>query len=184
MDEPVVLDFGTSATAEGKVRVRRIAGQACPPGWLIDAEGKPTTDPNVLYNDPAGSILPMGGDQAYKGFGLGLAIDLLAGALSGGWCTRPNPEPPLGNDVLFIVFESNRFSGSEYFLREVTAAAAHVRSCPTAQSSREILLPGDPERKTTALRTQDGIPIDEGNWKQLVDLANRLRVPVPSGLSA
>src|SRR2546429_42070 len=84
----------------GQVQVPRMAGTPCPPGWLLDPEGRPTTDPNQLYVDPPGSILPMGGDQAYKGFGLALTIDMLAGGLSGGWCSRPNPEPPLGNDAL------------------------------------------------------------------------------------
>ncbi|HVT30358.1 MAG TPA: Ldh family oxidoreductase, partial [Lacipirellulaceae bacterium] len=60
----LVLDFGTSATAEGKVRVKKIAGQTCPDGWLLDAEGHPTNDPNTLYGNPPGTIRPMGGDQA------------------------------------------------------------------------------------------------------------------------
>ncbi|MGC4003621.1 MAG: Ldh family oxidoreductase [Pirellulales bacterium] len=79
--DPLVLDFGTSAMAEGKVRVKKIAGQQCPPGWLLDSDGKPTTDPNSLYGTPPGTILPMGGDQAYKGFALGLIVEIFAGAL-------------------------------------------------------------------------------------------------------
>ncbi|HEY1066293.1 MAG TPA: Ldh family oxidoreductase, partial [Pirellulales bacterium] len=96
---PLLLDFGTSATAEGKVRVKKIAGQTCPEGWLLDSEGKPTTDPNTLYADPPGTILPMGGDQSYKGFGLGLMIELFAGALSGGVCIREKPINQNGNCV-------------------------------------------------------------------------------------
>ncbi len=178
--DPIVLDFGTSATAEGKVRVKRIAGQQCPPGWLIDPDGKPTTDPNKLYGDPPGSILPMGGDQAYKGFGLALVIDMLAGGLSGGWCARPNAEPGLGNDAIFILLDPSLFGGAEHFLHEVTGVAAHVRGCPTSEGVREILLPGDPERKTLAERSANGIPIDDGNWKALVDLAGKLGVAVPA----
>src|SRR5438309_201953 len=58
-DSPHVLDFSTSATAEGKVRVKKIAGQQCPDGWLIDNQGRPTCDPNTLYGSPPGAILPM-----------------------------------------------------------------------------------------------------------------------------
>src|SRR5262245_50777137 len=47
-ETPLVLDFSTSATAEGKVRVKKIAGQPCPEGWLIDSDGNPTCDPNSL----------------------------------------------------------------------------------------------------------------------------------------
>jgi uncharacterized oxidoreductase len=177
--DPIVLDFGTSAVAEGKVRVKKIAGQPCPPGWIIDADGKPTTDPNQLYGDPPGSILPMGGDQAYKGFGLSLIVDMFAGGLSGGSCARPNPEPPLGNDVVFIVFDPALFGGADHFLTQVTGSANWVRSCPTADGVREILLPGDPERRTRAERSENGIPIDDGNWKALVELAGKLNVAVP-----
>ena len=177
--EPVILDFGTSATAEGKVRVKWIAGQQCPTGWLLDADGNPTTDSAVLYRDPPGSIRPMGGDQAYKGFGLALVIDMLAAGLSGGWGARPNPEPALGNDVVFILLNPALFAGQEHFLREVTGVATHVRGCPTAEGVREILLPGDPERCTLAERSTKGIPLDDGNWKQLVELAGKLNVPVP-----
>ena len=46
------------------------------------AEGRPTTDPGVLYRDPRGTILPLGGPQAYKGFGLGLMLDVLCGGLT------------------------------------------------------------------------------------------------------
>lgn len=178
-DGPIVLDFGTSATAEGKVRVLRIAGKQCPPGWLIDAGGRPTTDPNVLYVHPPGSILPMGGDQSYKGFGLGLVIDMLAGGLSGGWCSRPNPEPPLGNDAVFVLLDPRFFGGTEHFIREVTGVAAYVRACPTREGAQEIPLPGDPERRTLAERSLMGIPLDDGNWKQLADLAVRLGVQLP-----
>ena len=48
-DGAIVLDFSTSATAEGKVRVKHIAGESTPEGWLIDSEGKPTTDPATRW---------------------------------------------------------------------------------------------------------------------------------------
>jgi uncharacterized oxidoreductase len=122
----------------------------------------------------------MGGDQAYKGFGLGLVIDMLAGGLSGGWCARPNPEPPLGNDVFFMLLDPSHFGGSEHFVQEVTGLASYVRSCPTAEGVSGILLPGDPERRALAERSKNGIPIDDGNWKQLTDLAQRLGVAAPA----
>ncbi len=178
--DPIVLDFGTSVVAEGKVRVHKIAGKECPPGWLLDAGGRPTTDPNQLYENPPGSLLPMGGAQAYKGFGLALVIDMLAGGLSGGWCSRANPEPPLGNDAAFVLLDPKSFGGQEHFITEVTGLSAHIRSCPTIEGVREILLPGDPERHTLAQRSTNGIPLDDGNWKLLAELAAELRVPLPS----
>ncbi len=178
-DGPLVLDFGTSATAEGKVRVKRIAGQTCPDGWLLDCEGRPTNDPNTLYGNPPGTILPMGGDQAYKGFGLGLMVEIFAGALSGGVCIRETPINQNGNCLFMLLVDPARVGGREHFAREVAGLSEFVRGCPRAPGVEEILLPGDPERRTFAARTAAGVPFDAGNWNELVKLAASLGVAAP-----
>ncbi len=177
--DPIILDFCTAATAEGKMRVSWIAGKRVPPGLLIDATGRPTTDPSVLYREPRGAILPFGGPQGYKGFGLGLVVDILAGALSGGLTAHPNPEPPLGNDVFALLIEPDRFAGREHFVAQVKQLLEYVRSCPPAEPGGEILLPGEPERRVFWQRKQHGIPIDSGNWQALTRLAERLGVRLP-----
>ncbi len=176
---PLILDFGTSATAEGKVRVKRIAGELCPDGWLLDSEGRPTNDPNTLYGQPPGTILPMGGDQAYKGFGLGLMVEILTGALSGGVCVREVPITQNGNCVFMLILDPGHLGGAEHFAQEVAGLTSFVRSCPTMDGVSEILLPGDPERRTMAQRSQQGVPLDDGNWGELVKLAGQLGVAVP-----
>jgi uncharacterized oxidoreductase len=190
---PLVVDFGTSATAEGKVRVKKIAGEPCPDGWLIDSHGRPTNDPNSLYSDPPGTILPMGGPQAYKGFALGLVVEIFAGALSGGVCIREKPINPIGNCVFMQIIDPAALGGAEHFAREVDALLQFVRDCPReagvrepgclpgeATSNDEITLAGDPERRMLDARSRDGIPLDEGNWTALVAVARRLGVAVPS----
>jgi len=174
--EPLVLDFGTSATAEGKVRVLKIAGKTCPDGWLLDAEGRPTNDPNALYANPPGTIVPMGGTQAYKGFGLALMVEIFAGALSGGVTVREVPMNQNGNCVFMQLLDPAQLGGAEHFAAEVRQLIQFVRGCPRIDPASEILLPGDPERRTIAHRQMQGIPIDEGNWKQLAALAERLHV--------
>jgi hydroxycarboxylate dehydrogenase B len=179
-DGALLLDFGTSATAEGKVRVKRIAGQMCPDGWLLDSEGHPTNDPHTLYGKPPGTILPMGGDQAYKGFGLGLMVEIFAGALSGGVCIRETPINQNGNCVLMLLLNPGGLGGAAHFSDEVQALTEFIRSCPTVAGVQEILLPGDPERRAAALRGAHGIPLDEGNWNELVKLAAKLQVAAPA----
>ncbi len=179
-ERPLVLDFGTSATAEGKVRVKRIAGQKCPDGWLLDAEGRPTNDPNSLYANPPGTILPMGGSQAYKGFGLGLMVEILTGALSGGVTIREKPINQNGNCVFMLLVDPEHVGGAEHYAAEAAQLVDFVTSCPRVAGCDEILLPGDPERRTMAARNRDGIPLDDGNWSQLADLAKRLNVPTPA----
>jgi hydroxycarboxylate dehydrogenase B len=181
-DEPLVLDFSTSVTAEGKVRVKKIAGQACPDGWLLDSNGRATNDPNALYGNPPGSILPMGGPgQTYKGFGLGLMVEIFTGALSGGICARPVPYEKKGNCVYMLLLDPNRFGGAEHFAAEVRQLVDYVRACPTADDCPSIMLPGDPERRLLAKAKEEGIFLDEENFAALAKLADQLEVKVASG---
>ena len=177
--DPVVLDIGTSVVAEGKVRVAFNKGQKVPDGWLLDPDGKPTTDPGVLYKEPRGSILPLGGNQAYKGFGIGLLLDMFVGGFSGAPCSTPGAPNMSGNAVFFLVIDINQFAGAEHFLREVSGLASNIKACPKAEGAQDILVPGDPERRACAQRRQSGIPLDDGTWKQLTDLATRLKVETP-----
>lgn len=177
---PVVMDFGTSAAAEGKVRAQFQKKQPTPDGWLIDHEGRPTTDPSVLYTEPRGNILPFGGAQAYKGFGLGLLLDLLCGGLSGGPCS--NPAYPLagqGNAAVFVLFNPELFGGTEHFLKEADGLTSYVRSCPTVAGVPGITLPGDPERQAKEKRSAEGIAVPDGTWELIAKTASELKVALP-----
>ncbi|MSR55840.1 MAG: Ldh family oxidoreductase [Gemmataceae bacterium] len=179
---PLVLDFSTSVCAEGKVRVAFQKGESIPPGWIHNAAGQPSTTPADLYTDPPGSILPFGGAQAYKGFGLGFMMDLMAGGLSGGDCSRPDrPMPGLGNSVAFVLWNVEMFGGCEHFLTAASGLSEFVRSTPLATGATEITLPGDPERRSREKRQVEGIPVPDGTWSQLAKLAGELHVPIPVG---
>jgi hydroxycarboxylate dehydrogenase B len=179
--DPLILDIGTSVVAEGKVRVAFNKGVPAPDGWLIDAHGQPTTDPGVLYREPRGSILPLGGTQSgYKGFGLGLLLDTFAGALSGAECSHPDVPARSANAVFFLVLDVDQFAGRDHFLRQVTLLSEAVRNCPRAPGVAEITLPGDPERREKKKRQASGITLDEATWKQLVEAAERLHVKPPT----
>ncbi|MFH1924613.1 MAG: Ldh family oxidoreductase [Planctomycetota bacterium] len=179
-DEPLVLDFCTSVTAEGKVRVKQIAGELCPDGWLLDGEGRPSNDPNILYADPPGTIRPMGGDQPYKGFALALIVEIFSGALSGGVCSRESPKNPIGNCVFMMVLDPGHFGGAEHFAGEVSSLVAFIRGCPRVDGVDEIILPGDPERRALNQKLAEGITFDPKNWAELVKLAAKLGVDVPA----
>lgn len=178
--DPVVLDFATSAVAEGKVRVAFQKQERVPEGWLIDAAGQPTTDPGVLYTDPPGYILPFGGSQMYKGFGLGLLLDLLCGGLSGGPASNPDlAMTGRGNAVVFVVFNPALFGGVEHFLKQTDGLTGYVRSCPTAEGVAAITLPGDPERMAKRKRQAEGVPIPDGTWSLITKAATELGVTMP-----
>jgi uncharacterized oxidoreductase len=179
-DAPIVVDFGTSVVAEGKVRTYYISRRPVPEGWLLDHQGQPTTDPAVLYEPPLGTIRPLGGAQAYKGFGLGLILDLWAGGLSGGPCSQAAGHGVPGNNVLFLVLDPAGFAGSDWLIGQATQLAEAIRATPRAPGVPAILLPGDPERLTQQERTAQGIPLDDQHWARLVELAARLQVTIPS----
>jgi uncharacterized oxidoreductase len=162
------------------VRVAFQKQEPVPDGWIVDSAGKPTTNPSDLYTDPPGAILPFGGPQAYKGFGLGLMMDALAGGLSGGECSRPDrPMPGLGNSVVFVLWDVDAFGGREEFLRTVGGLLNFVRGSERAPGVAEITLPGDPERRTRERRSAEGIPVPDGTWTLLTKLADELGVSLP-----
>ena len=178
-DGPLALDFSTSAVANGKVNVAYLAGEQCPPGWLQDAEGNPTTDPSVRFSDPRGTLLPMGGEQGYKGFGLALMLDILAGGLSGGWCPPAPESAVMTNNVLLVVWDPSQFSGQSHFLSEADKLIDYIRNTPRKPGVDAIRLPGDRGNALHRKHTAEGISLDDGTWRSLVELASELSIEVP-----
>jgi uncharacterized oxidoreductase len=177
-ERPVLLDITTSVVAEGKIRVKRNRGERMPPGWAIDARGEPTTDPMDLYSQPRGAMLPFGGEVGHKGFALSLMVDILAGALSGAGCTRPDA-PRVGNALFLLVIDVARMTPLDAFQERVRALVDYVRSAALAPGFSEILIPGEPEYRTEARRRRDGILVDDETWRQITNIAGSLRVALP-----
>lgn len=177
--EPLTLDISTSVVANGKIRVAQLAGRQVPPGWLQDAEGNPTTDPNTRFADPPGSILPIGGEQGYKGFGLGLMLDVLSAGLAGGSCPPAPLDAPLTNNVLFVVWDPDQFAGRGHFEAEGTRLINAVRGTTLKPGADEIRLPGDRGRSLREERLTNGLPLDDGTWGSLTELAGNLNVEIP-----
>jgi len=178
--EPMVLDISTSAVANGKIHVAQLAGRQCPPGWLQDAEGNPTTDPSVRFSDPPGTLLPMGGEHGYKGFGLGLMLDFLVGGLSGGFCPPSEPNAKISNNVLLVVWDPIRFAGNAHFVSQVDELIEYVRRVPLKPGVDAIRLPSDHGNLSHRQGRVDGISLDGGTWQELVHLAEELGVEVCS----
>jgi hydroxycarboxylate dehydrogenase B len=173
---PLVVDASTSVVANGKIRVAQLAGESCPEGWLIDAGGNSTTDPNDRFADPPGSILPLGG---YKGFGLGLLLDALVGGLSGGQCP-PAPDGTIEcNNVLLVVFSPEHFGGVEHFSRQLADLTEFARSSQRMEPETAIRLPGDRSNDLRSSRLADGIPLAAGTCGELSGVAKRLNVADP-----
>lgn len=176
---PLVVDISTSIVANGKVKADYLAGRQCPPGWLQDADGNPTTDPAVRFTDPRGTIYPLGGPGDYKGFGLGLLLDILIGGLSGGLCPPAPESTPGTNNVLLLIWAPEQFSGRPHFLAEADKLLDFVRSTRRRRDVDQIRLPSDHSSETCRRRSGQGIPLDPSTWHALVELARELDVDVP-----
>lgn len=180
-NDPLVVDISTSTVANGKVKVAYLAGTPCPPGWLLDHEGNPTTDPSVRFKDPRGTILPMGGEtDGYKGFGLGLLFDILVGGLTGGFCPPAPAGAPSTNNVLMVLWDPTRFAGSDHFLSQADKLIADVRNVPRKPGVDRIRLPGDRSAAVRAERLQSGIAVEAKTWHKLREFAAEHDVTVPA----
>jgi uncharacterized oxidoreductase len=176
---PLVLDMTTSIVAEGKIRVLRNRGQRVPEGWILDGQGRPTTDPNDFYGEPRGVLLPLGGQVGYKGFGLGLMVELLAGGLSGAGCSgAATAAAHPGNALFILAIAIDPFLDRSAFEQQVADFFAYVKSAPRQEGVEEILIPGEPEVRTEQRRRAEGIPVDEETWRQIQEAAAGLGVAV------
>jgi uncharacterized oxidoreductase len=171
---PIVVDFATSVVAEGKVRVARNGGKALAPDRILDVNGEPSTNPADLY--AGGMLLPA---AEHKGYCLGLMMDFLGGILTGGGCAVL-PTFQYGNAVLFTVHNIEAFRPLDEFLADGELVADAMITTPPRPGVERVLLPGEPEQLTAKERLQQGIPIDDNTWQQLVEAGTALQVGAPA----
>ncbi|MFI5013912.1 MAG: malate/lactate/ureidoglycolate dehydrogenase [Hyphomicrobiales bacterium] len=178
---PLILDFATSALAEGKIQVARNRGEALGEGLVIDGAGRPTTDPEAFYASPPGAIFPFGG---HKGYGLSFFCEVLAGSLTGGGSSHPdNPTASrLVNNMLSLALDPAAFPSAD-FAADIERLCAWVTSSPPMTKDGRVMLPGEIEAQTLATRSRTGIPLDAVTRRGLAEAARRLAVEVPRGIA-
>src|SRR5207249_9803498 len=139
--EPVILDVTTSTVAEGKLMVALNRGEQVPEGWIIDKEGRPTTDPKAFYD--GGALLTV---SAHKGSGLSILPDLLAGAISTGKSSDPN-ETVLRNNMLSIYIAPAVYDTDGVLAPDVARFLHWVKASPPAKPGEPVMTPGEVERR-------------------------------------
>jgi uncharacterized oxidoreductase len=185
-EAPFVLDMATSVGAEGKVRVARNKGVQLPPDWILDGEGRPSTEPWDLYGgDPPGSrtpgaLLPVGGPVGHKGFGLSMAVELLAGALTPAGPSRADAMGG-GNGIFMMAIDPERFAGLGPFTDALSGLIDYVKQPPFAEGFDEVLTAGEPERRRMADRLAQGIELDDETWRQIAGAAASVGVGMYEG---
>ena len=165
-------DFATSVWAEGKLRVKFNRGETVPGGIMLDGHGRASTDPKAFYGEPVGSLLTAG---AHKGYGLSLAVEILAGILSGTGAAG-SERVVFRNGTLMLCLDPARFLPLADFHAQVGELFGWVRSAPLAQDAKEIQIPGEPEERTARERRAQGVPVEDETWRQIQACADELGV--------
>jgi uncharacterized oxidoreductase len=172
-EAPMILDFATSAVAQGKLRVAHNKRESVPLGLLIDTHGSPTTDPRYAVVPPFGAMMPFG---EHKGYGLAVACELLGGALTSSGTEDGVARPHSGiiNGMLTIVLDPERLSTADAFARYTERFLAWIRGSPVAPGFDRVRIAGEPARTRRAKRSAEGIPVDATTWDAIGKAAARV----------
>jgi len=177
-DEPVLVDFATSAIAFGTVLTAKVQGEPLPAGVAVGPDGSPTTDATAASQ---GALAPFGG---HKGYGLGLVLGLLAGPLLGAKVGKA-----LGQAVkdghydkgdLLIAIDPAAFGDPTVFRATVDAHLAEVKASKKAPGVETIRVPGKRGFAERAHRLREGVPVENSVWDQIAALAAELHVALPT----
>jgi LDH2 family malate/lactate/ureidoglycolate dehydrogenase len=173
---PIVSDMANTGVARGKIYLARNRGETIPPGWAMDVEGRPTTDPDKAIE---GIILPMAG---HKGYAIAAMIDVMAGVLTGSQFLASVNGP----------YKYDRKSGAGHFLIAVDIAKtqpitdynkrieqfiAELKSVPLAADTQEIFYPGEIEARNDVKNRAEGLSLPDGTLEDLFRIAKETGVP-------
>jgi (2R)-3-sulfolactate dehydrogenase (NADP+) len=162
---PLVVDLSLSEVARGKLMVAAKEGKPIPPGWALDRDGQPTTDPKAGLE---GSMLPMGGT---KGAMLALVVELLVTALAGAamgfeassFFVDEGNKPRIGQ--AFLVVDPDALAGRATYLDRVEALVTEIGRDPG------VRLPGARRDALAARAAAEGIAIPDALAQELARLA-------------
>lgn len=177
---PFVLDMAPTMAIANKLHMLQWQGKPIPPGWAIDSEGRPITDPEV-YFATEGAILPLGSTAAngvHKGFGLLLLSDILTGLLSGdgGSMLRKKGE----HTHAFCALRIDAFPTGGDFTRLMDEMVEKLHAAPTVPGVDRIRYPGERGNRTYAERSAAGIPLRPHVMDDLQQLGATLGLSVES----
>lgn len=175
---PVSVDISTSTTTNGLTNRLHQQGGKLPAPWLIDGHGQPSNDPAVLFNEPKGTILPLGGlDSGHKGFGLSLLVEALTGGLAGHG--RADPREGWGATVFVQVIDPEAFAGRAAFERQLGEVARQCRASRPANPQRPVRMPGERGFQLADDQAGQGVQLHEGILAALAPWADKLGVAMP-----
>ncbi len=175
---PFVLDMAISIVTDGKLEMAQREGASIPEGWAIDKEGKPITDPTKRLPSEGG-LLPLGGTPtfgSYKGFGLGVLVDILCGVLSGS-CAGILKTPEMrSNNHFFGALRIDSFLPVENFKKSMDEMITAFEALPTLPGVKKIYVAGGHGAEIIKDRKANGIPLNSKVIEELQELAKELDI--------
>ncbi|MCS7283489.1 MAG: Ldh family oxidoreductase [Anaerolineae bacterium] len=176
-DVDIVLDMASSVVARGKIRAAAAKGERIPLGWALDAEGRPTEDPQAALK---GTLAPIGGP---KGYGLALVVDALAGVLTGSdysiyLASLHDLSRRASVGFVMQAVDVAAFSEWETYVERMRSLVDVIRNSPRAPGVDRIYLPGEIEGLKRQEAERSGVPVAVKVLEELRALAAELGVPV------
>jgi L-lactate dehydrogenase len=179
--DPVLVDVSTSLTTNNMLARLAREGRRLPAPWLLDEEGRPTDDPQVVVPPRQGTIQPLGGTGAgHKGYGLALMVEALTAGLAGQG--RSDPGLRWGGTVFVQVIDPAAFNGRDAFAQQMDWIAERCESNPPARADRPVRLPGRGGQARRREQLQGGVALSGPIVQGLRDWSVRLDVAMPAPL--
>lgn len=163
---PIIFDISCTPVSVGHLAVMMARAESVPEGWLIDKEGKPTTDPQAFF--AGGALLPFG---TYKGYGLAVIIEAITGALGSG-CSHDS----IGFGHFYAALDPSGFVPFKEFTARIDGFIGRLKSVPPMSGVEEVFIPGEIENRTMEKRLKEGIPVDDTFWEKLLNTARELGI--------
>jgi LDH2 family malate/lactate/ureidoglycolate dehydrogenase len=178
---PLLIDISASLTTNAMCGRLRASGQLFDEPWMLDAHGDATRDPAVLFADPPGTILPLGGVSAgHKGFGLALLIEALTGGLAG--FGRAEPHEGWGATVFMTLFDPGAFGGIDGLRREMDWLGDACRNNPPRDARDPVRLPGDRAMARRKEQLEHGVHLHPAVVDALETCGARYGTPFLAGI--
>lgn len=180
--DPILVDVTMASVANSVVRQHHQRGDRLPSPWLQDAEGRPSDDPSTLYDEPKGTIMPLGGlDNGHKGFGLILFVEALTLAMSG---SGHGSDTAVDSQSVFLqVIDPGAFAGRAYFEEQIAWIAAACRSSDPVTRDTKPRMPGERSMALKREQLATGVRMPADILGRLLDVATEARVALPVALS-
>ena len=161
-----VMDFATSAAAEGKIRVARDSGKSVPEGWLRDSDGRATTDPNDFYD--GGTLLTFG---EHKGSAVAIMTTLLSVVTA-----SAAEDIGEGSSVFAFAIDPDAFGRGDETRALIQHQLTRLRSAAPAEGFSDVQVPGDFERRSRAALAGGPLQIPEPTWEGFLQAAERVEI--------